>query len=111
MRNKVKGGAFESSETDYFRWIVGSGQAIQALDEGVQYMKEGGITQMIIPAELGYPKGDPNHELVGPKPSSFSGERALDFVLDNRNLIDKTLLINVKLTKVEKGFSDRKKKT
>lgn len=110
VRNKVKGGAFDSTETDYFRWVIGSGQAIQALDEGLQYMKEGGIAQIIIPAELGYPKGDPNHDLVGPKPSSFSGERALNFVLDNKNLIDKTLLINVKLVKIEKGFADKKKK-
>ena len=39
-RNKVKGGAFESNEVDYFRWIVGSGAAISALDEGVQMTKE-----------------------------------------------------------------------
>jgi hypothetical protein len=29
---------------------------------------QGGVTQMIIPAELGYPaKGDPDHNIVGPK--------------------------------------------
>eukprot|EP01036_Dinobryon_divergens_P039301 gene39301-51788_t len=74
-RNKVKGGAFDSQETDYFRFIVGSGTAITALEEGVQLMKEGGITQFVIPVELGYPKGDPDHTLVGPKPNTFSGER------------------------------------
>lgn len=42
------------------------------------------------------------------RPDSFSGQRALNFVLDNKNLIDKTLLINVKLTKVEKGYAERK---
>jgi hypothetical protein len=53
--------------------------------------------QVIVPAELGYPvKGDQEHELVGPKPSTFSGKQALNFVLDNQNLIDKTLLINIK---------------
>jgi hypothetical protein len=53
--------------------------------------------QIIVPAELGYPvKGDPDHELVGPKPNTFSGKQALNFVLDNQNLIDKTLLINVR---------------
>jgi hypothetical protein len=40
VRNKIKGGAFESSESDYFRWIVGSGNAVGAIDEAVQYMKE-----------------------------------------------------------------------
>mmetsp|Transcript_20169 Transcript_20169/g.20271 ORF Transcript_20169/g.20271 Transcript_20169/m.20271 type:complete len:243 (+) Transcript_20169:91-819(+) len=101
-RNKVKGGAFDSAETDYFRWVVGSGSAITALDEGVQLMKEGGVVQFIVPVELGYPKGDTDHEFVGPKPTTFSGQRALNFVLDNQNMIDKTLLINCKLTRVDK---------
>jgi hypothetical protein len=53
-------------------------------------MKEGGVTQIIVPAELGYPaKGDSEHDLVGPKPNTFSGLRALNFVLENQNLIDK----------------------
>jgi FKBP-type peptidyl-prolyl cis-trans isomerase len=39
-RNKVKGGAFESSEKEYFRWVLGSGTVVGALDEAVQYMKE-----------------------------------------------------------------------
>lgn len=107
-RNKVKGGAFDSTQTDFFRWVIGDGSAILALDNVVKFMKEGGITQVVIPAELGYPVGDPDHIIVGPKPSSFSGQRALNFVLDNKNLIDKTLLINVKLVKVEKDFAARK---
>eukprot|EP00981_Chlorochromonas_danica_P002620 scaffold504_cov189-Ochromonas_danica.AAC.55 len=132
-RNKVKGGAFESSETDYFRWIVGSGSAIAALDEAVQQVQEvcqrsfffffpdnlslatdidtypGGIVQVVVPAELGYPaRGDPEHDLVGPKPSTFSGMRALNFVLDNQNLIDKTLLINIRLVKVDSDYDKRK---
>ena len=41
VRNKVKGGAFDSTTTDYFRWVVGSGTCIAALDEAVQYLKEG----------------------------------------------------------------------
>jgi len=104
-RNKVKGGAFDAKDglDDYFRWVVGSGSCVAALDEGVKFMKEGGVTQIIVPAELGYPaKGDSDHNLVGPKPSTFSGQRALNFVLDNQNLIDKTLLINVRLVKVVK---------
>ena len=57
--------------------------------------------QVIVPAELGYPKGDVDHDFVGPKPDTFSGQRALNFVLDNQNLIDKTLLINIKLARVD----------
>jgi hypothetical protein len=34
--------------------------------------------------------------------------RALNFVLDNKNLIDKTLLINVKLIRVDKKGSYKK---
>jgi len=108
VRNKVKGGAFDSSESDNFRWVIGSGTAIAALDEGIQYLKEGGIAQIIVPAELGYPVGDENHDIVGPKPGTFSGIRALNFVLDNKNLIDKTLLINVKLIKVDKNYASKK---
>ena len=103
-RNKVKGGAFDATdgETDFLRWVVGDGTIIAALDEGVKFMKEGGVTQFIVPAELGYPgKGDSDHKLVGPAPTTFSGMRALNFVLDNQNLIDKTLLINVRLVKIK----------
>jgi hypothetical protein len=39
-RNKVKGGAFDSTEKEYFRWVLGSGSVVAALDEAVQYMKE-----------------------------------------------------------------------
>lgn len=108
-RNKVKGGAFESTDADYYRWIIGSGSTIAALDEGVRTMKEGGVTQIIVPAELGYPaSGDSDHELVGPKPTTFSGLRALNFVLENQNLIDKTLLINIRLVRVDEGYSKKK---
>lgn len=37
---QVKGGAFDSTEKDYFRWIVGSGTAVAALDEVVQQMHQ-----------------------------------------------------------------------
>ena len=68
-------------------------------------MKVGGIRQVIVPyGELGYPstKDDASHDLVGPKPSTFSGERALNFVLDNPR-VDRTLLFNVKLIRVDKS--------
>jgi len=102
-RNKVKGGAFDADSADLLRWTLGSGAMIAALEEGLTYMKEGGVTQFIVPAEIGYPVGDSDHTIVGPKPINFSGKRALNFVLDNDNLIDKTLLINVKLVKVANG--------
>jgi hypothetical protein len=35
---QVKGGAFDNSESDNFRWVVGSGNAIGALDECVRYL-------------------------------------------------------------------------
>jgi hypothetical protein len=67
-RNKVKGGAFDATDADNLRWIVGSGTVVKAIDEAVLYMKEGGVTQVIVPAELGYPaSGDSEHDLVGPK--------------------------------------------
>lgn len=101
VRNGPKGGAFDSSNTDFFRWVVGSGTAIGALDQVVKILKEGTVAQVVIPVELGYPsKGDSEHDVVGPKPSTFSGMRALNFVLDNKNLIDKTLLININIKKV-----------
>lgn len=55
----------------------------------------------IVPPNLGYPASDPSHTRVGPRPSTFSGQRALDFVLENKELIDKTLLFNVKLIRVD----------
>jgi hypothetical protein len=39
-------------------------------------------TQIIIPVEMGYPAKDSSHDRVGPKPSTFSGMRALNFVLE-----------------------------
>ena len=100
-RNKVKGGAFDAKDSEFFRFIVGQGTVVGAIDEAVRYLKEGSIAQIIVPAELGYPeKGDSDHTQVGPKPNTFSGQRALNFVLDNKNLIDKTLLINIRIVKV-----------
>jgi hypothetical protein len=31
---------------------------------------------------MGYPEKDSSHDRVGPKPSTFSGMRALNFVLE-----------------------------
>jgi len=57
---------------------------------------------VIVPyGDLSYPPSDINHDLVGPKPSTFSGQRALNFVLENPR-VDRTLLFNVKLIRVDK---------
>ena len=68
-------------------------------------MKVGGVRQVIVPyGPLSYPPttdGDPNHDKTGPKPTTFSGLRALNFVLDNPR-VDRTLLFNVKLVRVDK---------
>merc|ERR1712085_196873 len=70
---------------------------------GIASMAEGGVRQLIVPPSIGYPKADMAHETVGPKPTTFSGQRALNFVLENQELIDKTLLFNVKLVRVDEA--------
>lgn len=97
-----QGGAFDK-EIDYFRTELGSGKVIKGLESALSTMKPGGIRQVLIPfGELGYPQEtDPSHEQVGPKPTTFSGQRALNFVLDNPR-VDRTLLFNVKLIRVDK---------
>lgn len=103
-RGGPQGGAFDK-EQDYNRHVIGKGDLIKGVDLALQSMKVGGIRQVIVPyGELGYPstKEDASHDLVGPKPSTFSGERALNFVLDNPR-VDRTLLFNVKLIRVDKS--------
>ena len=39
---------------------------------------------------------------MGPKPTTFSGMRALNFVLENER-VDRTLLFNVKLVRVDRS--------
>ena len=58
------------------------------LEEGLLGMRIGGVRQIIVPPELGYPASDPSHTQVGPKPLTFSGQRALDFVLQVSGAID-----------------------
>lgn len=92
----------DSQETSYLRFELGAGSVIPALEEGIASMSEGGIRQLVVPPAIGYPDSDPSHERVGPRPSTFSGQRALNFVLQNQQLIDKTLLFNVKLVRIDK---------
>mmetsp|Transcript_22655 Transcript_22655/g.51134 ORF Transcript_22655/g.51134 Transcript_22655/m.51134 type:complete len:84 (+) Transcript_22655:265-516(+) len=76
-------------------------------------MKEGAVRQLVFGTDLGYPfigspergvLADPNHERVGPTPHSFSGMRALNFVLENKgDNLDKTLLLTVKVIRIDKN--------
>ncbi|KAJ8613559.1 hypothetical protein CTAYLR_002206 [Chrysophaeum taylorii] len=113
----VKGGDF-ARDRDYDRFVVGKGEVIPALEEGVLGMREGGIRQLVFGPEIGYPMlgdeklgviADPSHDRVGPKPESFSGMRALNFVLSSKgDALDKTLLINVRLVRVDKPGGSKK---
>eukprot|EP00533_Pseudo-nitzschia_delicatissima_P004503 CAMPEP_0116103146 /NCGR_PEP_ID=MMETSP0327-20121206/13728_1 /TAXON_ID=44447 /ORGANISM="Pseudo-nitzschia delicatissima, Strain B596" /LENGTH=235 /DNA_ID=CAMNT_0003595235 /DNA_START=82 /DNA_END=786 /DNA_ORIENTATION=+ len=103
-RGGPQGGAFDKNQ-DYSRTVIGKGDVVKGLDLALESMKVGGIRQVIVPyGELGYPstKEDGSHDVVGPKPTTFSGERALNFVLDNPR-VDRTLLFNVKLIRVDKS--------
>ncbi|XP_073012898.1 peptidyl-prolyl cis-trans isomerase FKBP19, chloroplastic isoform X1 [Typha latifolia] len=97
-RNKTKGGSFEGDDKDFFKFKLGSQQVIPAFEEAVAGMALGGVRRIIVPPELGYPDSDFNK--LGPRPTNFSGQRALDFVLRNQGLIDKTLLFDIELLKI-----------
>ena len=99
-RNKARGGSFTGDEKDFFRFTLGDGSVIPGFDEAVRGMRVGGVRRAVVPVELGYPDGE--FSKVGPKPSNFSGRRALSFVLKNQGLIDKTLLFDVELLRVKK---------
>ncbi|GMH57393.1 hypothetical protein TrVE_jg10868 [Triparma verrucosa] len=98
-----QGGAFDK-DLDYERTVLGSGSQIRAVEEALVGMSAGQVRQVIVPyGDLSYPESDPNHERVGPKPATFSGLRALNFVLENKaGTIDRTLLINLKCIRVDK---------
>lgn len=84
-------------EGDPLRFRVGDGSVIPGIDEAVRSMREGGVRQVIVPVELGY---DADKHLR-PWPSTFSGQRTLNFVLDSTGgVMDKTLLFNVKLKRI-----------
>ena len=98
-----QGGAFDKDNLDYARVVLGSNSIVPALEQALEGMQPGGVRQVVVPyrAGLSYPPNDPSHDRVGPKPTTFSGQRALNFVLDNPR-IDRTLLFNVKLIRVDK---------
>jgi hypothetical protein len=98
-----QGGAFDK-ELDYSRSVLGKGEIVKGLERAflTDNMKVGTIRQVVIPyGSLSYPAGeDADHSKVGPKPSTFSGQRALNFVLDNPR-VDRTLLFNIKLVRID----------
>ncbi|XWS63474.1 hypothetical protein CRYUN_Cryun06bG0100600 [Craigia yunnanensis] len=97
-RNKTKGGSFVGDDKDFFKFRLGSQEVIPAFEEAVLGMALGSVRRIIVPPELGYPENDFNKS--GPRPTTFSGQRALDFVLRNQGLIDKTLLFDIELLKI-----------
>jgi len=95
------GGAFDK-DLDYSRTVLGSGTVVPGLEKALMSMKPGGVRQVIVPyGPLSYPPDDLEHTRVGPKPTTFSGQRALNFVLENPR-VDRTLLFNVKLVRIDK---------
>jgi hypothetical protein len=61
---------------------VTSKRIISGLDSALRTMTLGGVRQVIIPyGPLSYPSEDASHDKVGPKPTTFSGMRALNFYL------------------------------
>mmetsp|Transcript_20147 Transcript_20147/g.32651 ORF Transcript_20147/g.32651 Transcript_20147/m.32651 type:complete len:276 (-) Transcript_20147:297-1124(-) len=97
-----QGGAFDK-DLNYFRTVLGSKTLIPGLECALRTMKPGGIRQVIIPyGALSYPPEDKEHEAVGPKPTTFSGMRALNFVLENPR-VDRTLLFNIKVVRVDRS--------
>ena len=75
-----QGGAFDK-DLDYERTVVGSGKLVPGLEQGLLGMQQGGVRQIVVPyGPLSYPSDDSAHERVGPKPATFSGIRALNFV-------------------------------
>jgi len=101
-RNKPKGGAFADDGflQEPLAFVVGDGAVIPAVDEAVRGMAVGGIRRIIVPEEIGYPPS--GFDKVGPKPSTFSGQRALDFVLASKDsMMDKTLMLDLKLVSLK----------
>jgi FKBP-type peptidyl-prolyl cis-trans isomerase len=101
-RGGPQGGAFDK-DLDFSRAVLGQNTIVHGLECAFTSMKVGGIRQVIVPYgdELGYPANDIEHKRVGPKPSTFSGQRALNFVLENPR-VDRTLLFNIKLVRIDK---------
>eukprot|EP00798_Chlamydomonas_sp_ICE-L_P018271 gene18271-24724_t len=94
------GRPFEARNKEYLRFNLGSSAVIPAFEEAILSMKVGGVRRIIVPVELSYL--DNSFKKQGPKPSTWAGERALDFVLSNQGMIDKTLLFDIELIRIDK---------
>lgn len=102
-KSKVKGSAFNDDTKEYFRFVLdpANTRVIPAVQEAVATMRPGGIRRIVVPNELSYPNGD--FKTWGPTPSTFSGERALGFVVEAKNsMIDKTLQFDLKLVRIDR---------
>lgn len=76
----------KSNEKDDLRFELGKGSVIPAIEDSVRGMSEGSVRQLVMqPAAL----------------ASFSGLSALDSMLKNEDLVDKRLMFNVKLVRVD----------
>lgn len=98
-RNKPRGGAYTGDDKDFFRFTVGDSDVIPAFNEAVLGMKVGGIRRIVIPPEIGYPGLSVQNSK--PAPATFSGRRTLDFVLGNQGMMDKTLLMDIEIIKIQ----------
>eukprot|EP00747_Dinoflagellata_sp_TGD_P068597 gnl/TRDRNA2_/TRDRNA2_155774_c0_seq1.p1 gnl/TRDRNA2_/TRDRNA2_155774_c0~~gnl/TRDRNA2_/TRDRNA2_155774_c0_seq1.p1 ORF type:complete len:350 (-),score=48.12 gnl/TRDRNA2_/TRDRNA2_155774_c0_seq1:21-962(-) len=111
----AKGGAFQDDESNLLRFKLDDGTVIRAVNEAVKGMRKGGIRRIVtVPGDLYYPneKGSSVkqsfNEGVGPVPRTFSGKRALDSVLKNPGLIDKSIVFDVELLEFSPGGAARR---
>jgi hypothetical protein len=94
-----------STRDEPYEFVLGGGSTIAAFDEAVSRMRPGAIVRVEVPGEapgLSYPidrkqrftdealdkDGRSFRYRLGPQPAELGGQRALDFVLDNRTLQD-----------------------
>ncbi len=108
-----------STRDEPYSFVLGSGDSIAAFDEAVAGMRPGAIRRIEVPGEvpaLSYPRDRRERftdELLrpsvyryrkGPQPAELGGQRALDFVLDNKTLQDfnRTLLFDIRLLSVRR---------
>jgi len=93
--------SFNDDKKEFVRFVLGKGEMIPAFEEALSTMKVGMVRRIIVPEELGYPSE--NWRSKNPQPSTFAGERALGFVLENRGMIDKTLMFTIGLRNIVKA--------
>ena len=110
-----------STRDEPYEFVLGGDSTIAAFDEAVSRMRPGSIVRVEVPGEipaLSYPidrKLRFTDELLdkdlkvyryrkGPQPAELGGQRALDFVLDNKTLQDfnRTLLFDIRLLSVRR---------